>query len=389
MNRIAFVFILSLLVAGCASSTRLLQRGDYDRAVEKAVGKLRKNPGNEKEVQVLERAYRISNEQNLERIRYLKMEGRPANMPEIVSLYTRLSDRQALVRTVTPLTAGGRTIQFPYVDFHEEIIAARSGAAAFHYGQAVELMAQHDKQAYREAYGHLLQSMEFGGDYLNARELAAKARQEGISRALVSVYNHTHLNLPQGFVDQLLLVDTRGMDTQWVEFHYRDLDERLPFDYFIDVNLRVIDVSPNQVSEKDRLVSKRIEDGFDYARDARGNVLKDSLGNDIKITKYKEISCALIETLQQKSARIEGDIEFFSEQPRRLLRREPVGSATTFEHHSARAIGDIRALDEEDREMAGREAVPFPGEPDMIMRTADGFRQAIAEAIRKNRKLIQ
>ena len=389
MNRTIIIICMAILLGACASSSRLMQRGDFDAAIEKSVRNLRKNPGKEKEIQVLERAYLIANEQNLERIRFLKREGNPRSMPEIVALYTRMKDRQTLVRTVTPLYIGGRTIAFPYVDYDDEIIAARSSAAAYHYEQATRLIDRDEKLAYREAFTHLRQAMEFGGDYLNARELAEYARAQGISRALVVVENHTHLNLPQEFVDQLLIIDTRRMDNEWVEFHYRDLDETQYFDYFIVVNLRMIRISPDRISEKDQMVKRTIEDGFDYALDARGNVKKDSLGNDIRIPRYREVSCALIETLQRKTAVIEGDVEFLSDQPRRLLKREPIGANTTFEHLSARAIGDIRALEEDKRKLVEVKPLPFPTEGEMIMRTADSFRLAIADAIRSNRRLIR
>jgi hypothetical protein len=389
MNRTILLVFIALLLGACASSSRLMQRGNYDAAIEKAVRNLRKNPNKEKEILVLERAYRIANEQNLERIRFLKREGNPRSMPEIVDLYIRMKNRQTLVRTVTPIDHRGRTIQFPYVDYDDEIISARSSAAAYHYDQATQLLERREKMAYREAYTNLVRAIEYGGDYLNARELADYARTNGISRALVTVENHTHLNLPQAFVDQLLIIDTRRMDNEWVEFHYRDLDETQYFDYFIVVNLRMIQISPDKISEKDKMVKKQLEDGFDYALDARGNVKKDSLGNDIKIPRYKEVSCALIETLQQKAAVIEGDVEFLSEQPRRLLKREPLGASTSFEHLSARAIGDLRALDEEARKLVEVKPIPFPTEGEMIMRTADSFRLAIANAIRSNRRIIQ
>jgi hypothetical protein len=389
MKRIILFVLSALLFSACASSTRLMQRGSYDAAIDKSVRKLLRNPGNEKEALVLERAFNIANEQNLERIRFLKREGNPRSMPEIVNLYSRMKDRQTRVRAVTPIRVGGRSVEFPYVDYDEEIISARSGAAAFHYELATQLLDRQEKSAYREAYSNLLQVMEYGGDYLNARELADYARESGISRALVTVSNHTHLNLPKEFVDQLLIIDTRRMDNQWVEFYYQDLDETPYFDYFIVVNLRMINISPDRVTERDQMVKKKIEDGFDYALDERGNVKKDSLGNDIRIPRMKEVSCALIETLQQKSALIEGDVEFLSEQPRRLLKREPIGASTSFEHRSARAIGDVRALDENARKLIDLKPLPFPTEGEMVLRTADSFRLAIADAIRKNRRIIQ
>jgi len=116
--------ILIFILGGCGSSKKHLERGNYDAAIDKAVRQLRKDPGDNKQVNILERSYGIANEQDNERIRFLKMEGRPENWDEIYLLNKRLADRQSLVRTVTPLNAGGGSLEFPYVDYMPEMIAA-------------------------------------------------------------------------------------------------------------------------------------------------------------------------------------------------------------------------------------------------------------------------
>lgn len=389
MKRVTFLILFALLFGGCASSSKLIQRGHYDAAIEKSVKKLRKKPEKEKEIINLERSYQIVNEQNYERIRFLKREANPRSMEEVMRLYTRMKHRQTLVRTVTPLYLRDRVVQFPYIDYDEEIITARSGAAEYYYNQAVDLMGRNDKMAYREAWQSLARVKDLSGDFRDVNNLMEESRYKGISRALVSVRNHSHLNLPPEYEQQLLTVDPRGLENSWVEFYYSDLDQSIYFDYFVVVNLRNIMISPDQTTQSDRLLRKRVEDGFEYVLDTNGNVMKDTLGNDIKIPKYKNLSCTVIETKQLKTVAIEGDIEIFSERPSRLLKREPVGAATKFEHVSARAVGDREALDEETLKAVDVSPLPFPSNPEMIFRTSDVFRAAIAEALRKNRNFIR
>ncbi len=389
MYRILLITMIAFLFGGCASSSKLLQRGNYDAAIQKSVRKLLKNPNDHEEILVLERAYNIANEQNSERIRFLKREGNIRNNPEILHLYNLMKNRQTLVRTVLPLYLPDRVIQFPYIDYDEEIIAAQAGAAEYHYNQALQLMNRQEKEAYRLAWENLMLVKEYAGDYKDVNQLAYEARNKGISRVLVTADNRTHLNLAPEFVEQLLTIDPRGLDNEWVEFYYKDLDESLIFDYYVDINLISIIVSPNELVDKDRIVKKNIEDGFEYLLDGRGNVMKDSLGNDIKIPKYKDVFCTVIETHQRKSVNIDGTLDIVSEQPRRLLKREPVGAFTVFEHISARAIGDLRALDEETLLLVEIEPLPFPSDADMIFRTAGVLRTAIAEAIIKNKNFIK
>ncbi len=72
--------------------------------------------------------------------------------------------------------------------------------------------------------------------------------------------------------------------------------------------------------------------------------MKDTAGNDIKLQKFKDITCTLIETQQFKTVEIRGEVEILSMNPERLIQKEPFGATNQFEHSSARAIGDVGAL---------------------------------------------
>src|SRR5450759_1303844 len=88
MKRILpFFFILTIILAGCGSSKKQLQKGNYDAAIEKAVKSLRKDPKDVKQIDILTQAYTVANEQDNERVRFLKMEGRPNNWDEIYLVY--------------------------------------------------------------------------------------------------------------------------------------------------------------------------------------------------------------------------------------------------------------------------------------------------------------
>jgi hypothetical protein len=139
---IPFVFILTILMSGCGSSKKQLQRGNYDAAIEKSVKQLRKDPNDNKQIAILEDAFRIANEQDNERVRFLKMEGKPSNWDEIYLVYKRLYDRQSLVRTVTPLSVNGRSVDFPFVDNMQEMVIRCSEALK----QAIRSAMQNNKR---------------------------------------------------------------------------------------------------------------------------------------------------------------------------------------------------------------------------------------------------
>jgi len=367
----------------------MMEKGNYDGAIYKSVKELRKNPENAKQADILDRCYKIANERDNERIKFLKRENNPNNWDEVFVIYSSLQNRQSLVRTVLPLNIDGRNINYEYIDYDAEIISAKNKAADYFYQNAQQLMKLGNKESYRQAYDELMKASKYtGGQYLDIDNMIEEARFKGMSRAIVMVNNMTHINLDPVFIEDLLEIPTDNLETQWVEYHFKDLDDQIDYDYTIFINLESISVSPDNVSEVDKMYKKEVQYGFDYVLDAKGNVIKDSLGNDIKIPKYKTLACTVIETHQNKSVYIEGNAEFLSNNPRKLLKKEPIGAENIFDHHSARAVGDIEALDSTARELIKSEYIPFPSDMQMIFNTTQTLKPAITDALYRNKRYI-
>ncbi len=388
MKRIIYLLVIAIFLAGCGSSKKQLQRGNYDAAIDKAVKKLMKNPDSEDDIMVLEKSYQIANEQDLERIKFLKMDGNPNTWEETLNHYLRLKDRQTMVRTVLPLKLGNRTISYDYVDYDSEIVEAKHKAAEYFFAHGQKLLENNTKDAYRQAYYEFSKVKQYWGDYENIDQLLAETRYNGMSRVLVTVENKTLLKLSQEFEEDLLAIDHQRLNSEWVEYHTRHLDDNIEYDYLVYINLKNIAVSPEAVEDKDRIVKREVEDGFEYVLDKNGNVMKDSLGNDIKLKKFKTLNCTVIESMQHKAVRIDGDVEIFQLNPENLLKKDPIGAETVFEHLSARAIGDLGALDAKTLELVELEPLPFPNDFDMIFQCSETLKLAIRDILMRNRRYI-
>jgi molecular chaperone GrpE (heat shock protein) len=147
-------------------------------------------------------------------------------------------------------------------------------------------------------------------------------------------------------------------------------------------------VSPDQSLQRDSVIKRRIEDGFTYVMDKKGNVMKDSLGNDIKQTKYKNLQCALVETIQSKTCRIDGDVDVIQMNPNKELRKDPIRAESNFENISSRALGDIQALNANQLERTKTSIVPFPTDIEMVIRCSQSLKMAIRGAIQNDRRFI-
>ena len=385
---IPLIFILAIILSGCGSSKKQLQKGNYDAAIDKAVKQLRRDPKDVKQIEILDRSYIVANDQDNERIRFLKMEGRPNNWDEIYLIYKALNDRQSLVRTVTPLSMNGRSVDFPYVDYVAEMVIAKRKAADFYYAHGNELMKSSIKESYRQAFAEFLRAKNYIGDYEGIDNKIQEAKYLGMSRVFVSIQNISVLKFPKEFEQDLLALDLPGLNSEWVEYHTQNLNDNTQYDYFINVNIKNVAVSPDQTMQRDSVIKRDVEDGFTYILDKKGNVMRDSLGNDIKQKKYKTLQCALVETVQSKACRIDGDVEVIQMNPNKILKKDPIGAQSGFEHISSRALGDIQALNAQQLQRTKSVPVPFPTDIEMVVRCSESLKMAIRGAIQNDRRFI-
>lgn len=387
-NILPLVFIFAVLLSGCNSSKKQLQKGNYDAAIAKAVKQLRKDPGDVKQIDILERSFKVANDRDTEKIKLLKMEGRPNRWDDIYLVYKSLADRQSLVKTVTPLNKNGESVDFPYVDYMAEMVSAKTKAADFYYAHGNELMKNGLKDSYRQAYYEYVRAKQYVGDYENIDQKIDDAKYLGMSRVLVSIQNTSMIKFPSDFEQDLLALDLPALNSEWVEYHTQNLNKDMKYDYFVDVNVKNVAVSPDQTIQKDTVIKKEVEDGFSYMLDRKGNVMKDTLGNDIKIKKYKTLQCAMVDSWQRKACQITGDITVVQANPEKILKKDPMGAQASFEHVSSRALGDIQALDARQLEKTKSSPVPFPSDIEMVVRCSESLKAAIRGAIQNNKRYI-
>lgn len=385
---IPFVFVLTVIISGCGSSKKQLEKGNYDAAIDKAVRELRRDPDDEKQIAILSQSYKVVNDLDNERIRFLKMEGRPNNWDEIYLIYKALNDRQSLVRTVTPLKSKSQTVDFPYVDYVPEMVNAKRKAAEFYFAHGTELMKTNIKENYRQAFAEFVRAKNYVGDYEGIDNKIQEAKYLGMSRVFVSVQNSSIIKFPKEFEQDLLALDLPSLNSEWVEYHTQNLNANTQYDYFVNVNVKNVAVSPDGTSQKDTVIKRDVEDGFTYVLDKKGNVMRDSLGNDIKQKKYKTLQCALIETIQTKACRIDGDVEVIQMNPNKVLKKDPIGAQSAFENVSSRALGDVQALTPKQLERTKTSVVPFPTDIEMVIRCSESLKMAIRGAIQNNRRFI-
>ncbi len=380
-----WIFILSvLIVSGCSSPQKLYQKGKYDAALSKAIKKTNKKPGKTKYVSVIKDAYRVANENDRNRITYLKKSGEPDVWEEVFIRYENLKSRQTLIKTLPQNILSNLNIN--YVDYDSEILAAKRKAADYYYALGKKLLQSNQKKDARSAYNYFQRIKDFYSSYPGLQNLIDEAKAKGMTYVLIQ--SEVDVLLTSNDFERFMKdIETRGLQSFWVVY---DIDPAHGtfYDYHILLTVNNIFFSPESVREKETVETKEIQDGYQYVYDQNGNVMKDSAGNDIKVPVFKEISCTLIEIYQYKKITMTGYVEIHNKRSRQKILDERVESAVIFEHVSARYQGNPDALSEESLEKTKIQPLPFPNNPTMMMQAGDIFKTSAIQIVQDQNNLI-
>jgi hypothetical protein len=384
MKRILPLFLSVVLLSSCASITKNLQRGNYDQVIHKTTKKLMRKP-NAKDAEAMDRAYKLANERDLERIAFLEKENNPRFYDELFARYASLKERQSKVRTVTPLTVDGRTYNYEYVDYDAKIVSTKSKAAEEFYSTGKKLMSNAlSKQDFREAYHQLIRANEYAGhNFPDIELLIHDARLRGISRVIVVPENRDpNIGIPQIDLEHLIAFDTRTLEgNQWIEYHFKHVDREIDYDYEMFVRVLSINVSDNIEKESKQDYKRKSTTEFNYALDNAGNVMKDTAGNDIKI--FKDVTATMVKREKIKTCDIRGEVEIISiaGEPRGSLAKIPFTSSSKFENVSYDLIGNPEAVETGTRDLTKNESLPFPSETVLVKQSVENAKPAVQNIV--------
>lgn len=388
MNSRYIIYIFTILIAfsSCTSSSKYLQNGDYDAAINKSVKKLIKKPSKTDEIGILKKAYVLANNNDLEAIKQLKLSGQPDIFGKIVFHYDNLINRQDVVERLPDNILN--SIGFQHTDYSNEIVESKKKAAEFFNAHATSLLESGDKLDARQAFKEFNKVKEFVPNYYNIENKISEAKFKGTNNVLFQIENDSRTALPEDFEYELLKISLKQLNQKWLNFDTYQ-DENIFYDYSVFLSIKRIKTTPEFVKEVHYDEEKEIEDGFDYLLDANGNVVKDSTGNDIKIPHYEIISCHITETKLNKSAIVSAALDFYDNRSNQLVKTMPISSEFVFIHRFAIAHGNLNALKRDTRKLIGVKAVPFPTDLQMIFDTNEDLKAKAKSIISSNRKMLK
>jgi GTPase SAR1 family protein len=381
--RIGVLFLAIILLAGCNSSEKLLQKGQYDRAIDKAVEKLRKKPDNEKELYVLKEAYSKANSFDMDQISFLEKEGREGNYVKIFLLYESLDNRQDQIKTLPTQLMD----EFVIIDYDEQLIESKSQAAETSYEKGLQYLELGGRENARRAYYEFERTKSIYTDYAEVDQMLRESQYLGTNQVLFVIENNSEIVLPGRFDTELRKIGMSDLNDRWIQYSVFE-DEDQQYDYFIVLNINTIDVTPERVETEMIKETREIQDGTKYVLDERGNVKKDSLGNDIREPNMIIVEAEISKTRQVKEAMVGGTLDYIDLRTDQLVKTENIGVTALFEYIYATFSGDKRALTEASNVMINSERIEFPTNEAMLIDAATLLKERSKEIMYRNRRLL-
>jgi len=380
--------ILVFLIAcgGVKKTQEAINTGNYSTAINKSIKNLADNKtkkSNQPYVLLLEEAFKKYTQRELEHIAYLKKEGNPANFDAIFNGYTHLKNIQEQIKPLLPLQVyeENRNAKFSFTNYNNEILVAKDYLSDYLYNSSSELLMNAKyKEDYRNAYRDFKYLNELSPGYSDSKEKMEEAYIKGLDYVKVNMVNETEQIVPARLEEELLNFNTYGLNDQWTQYHTNPLAD-VNYDYEMQVAFRAINISPEQIQEKQIIKEKQIKDGVEVLVDADGRVVKDSLGNEIKVDRFRTVSCNFYQFTQLKSAQVTGNVSYIDLQNQQQLNTYPLSSEFIFEHVYANYNGDKRALDNDLVPLLNRVAVPFPSNEQMVYDAGEDLKSRLKDIV--------
>ena len=385
MKRPILSLVVLLLIASCGGvkkTQEALNTGNYLQAINTSVRELAENKTKKNKqsyVLVLEEAYSKFLERELSDIRFLRKDGNPAHLEDIYRKYTEIREVQNRIRPLLPLPVyeQNREARFEFPNYDRELIAAKEELSVYLYENAsATLERATQKWEFRKAYEDFQYLSEINPGYADTKAQMDYAYQNGLDYVRVKMINDTQQIIPERLEADLLNFNTYGLNDLWTAYHTNPMQE-IDYDYEMQLSFRDIDISPEQVSERQLIQERQVKDGTQYLLDEDGNVVRDSLGNRIEVDRFRTVRCNFYEFTQQKIAQVVGNVNFVDLRTRQPVNSYPLTSEFVFRHVYANFDGDRRAIDNDLVALLDLAAVPFPTDEEMVYHAGEDLKSRL------------
>lgn len=390
MKKITLLLPFIFIYTSCAlkHTQKLVHSGDYDNAISIAVSSLESNKDKKSKqeyVYLLEEAFAKAKERDLNQLNLLEKETNPAQLEKIYQTYVQLNYRQEKIKPLLPLQLikEGRSAIFPFGDYNNQLVRSKNALSDYLYSNAKALLKSTNKMDFRKVFDDLTYLNQINPNYKDVVELLQVAKFKGSDYVLVSAKNETNMIIPVRLQNDLLDFNTYGIKDKWTVYHNSEQDG-IQYDFRVQIRFREINISPEQIKEKEFIKERRIKEGQKKLIDANGKEVLDEKGKVVLVDNLKDVTVKINEIRQFKSCMVVAKVEYNNWTTNQLLQSFPLTSEFIFENVYAKYKGDRRAADDSYYSNFDKKIVPFPSNEQMIYDTSEDLKNKLKGILNQN-----
>ncbi len=381
MNHKHIIIVLLSICFSCSPVKKINENvisGEYDKAISKTIDQLKKTKNKKKKDQyklILKDVFSKSVIKSQNKISSLKKDKNPEFYYEIYLEYQKLIDRQNKLMNIS-----SNNLKFNFKNYDNDHIEFRYKTSNYYMELSKSLISKDDRLDYRNAYEYLIIIESINPNYLETRTLINLCLLRGKDHILLNVLNESNSVIYKELQKDILNINGYDLNSKWKSFHTAKDNYLGKTDFYIDLAFKAFIISPERILEKENTKKKNINDGYTYQLDNNGNVMSDSLGNDIKIDKIVEISGKTKEYSQSKSAKVIAEVRYYDNK-NNLIEKFPLESEFWFRNIFLEFTGDKRVLSKKDKRLLKGGFLPFPPDDILLFNNSENIKQKLKNII--------
>jgi hypothetical protein len=381
MNHKHIIIVLLSICFSCSPVKKINENvisGEYDKAISKTIDQLKKTKNKKKKDQyklILKDVFSKSVIKSQNKISSLKKDKNPEFYYEIYLEYQKLINRQNKLMNIS-----SNSLKFNFKNYDNDHIEFRYKTSDYYMQLSKSLISNDDRLDYRNAYEYLIIIESINPNYLETRSLINLCLSRGKDHILLNVLNESNSVIYKELQKDILNINGYDLNSKWKSFHTPKDNYLGKTDFYIDLAFKAFIISPERILEKENTKKKNIKDGYTYQLDNNGNVMSDSLGNDIKIDKIVEISAKTKEFSQSKSAKVIAEVRYYDNK-NNLIEKFPLESEFWFRNIFLEFTGDKRVLSKKDKRLLKGRFLPFPPDDILLFNNSENIKQKLKSII--------
>ncbi len=379
MRRFVYILVMLVCLSACSSVSKMIEKGDYDRAFNYTVNKLVGEKKKKTEyVKALEKAYDKLNTNSLNEIYRLNANNRSENWPRVLELYKSMDNRQRKLDPLLPLTSvEGYVAYFDMKGYRNEIFEAEDKTCEYYYSNALSLIDRSektgDKIAAKNALAELQKIDKIRKNYRDIQLLMDKAYALGITKVSIRIFNELRDFHSDNIERSLNDMSLAALDKTWIDYGYNIQSNKT--DYIVEVELIDIFFTPERERMHTYSESKEVLVSKDKVKDNDSTYVEKQV--------YEKVKADITEIFREKQSELRGNIRVVDARTNKILKTTPINVFHDFKGYSCTYLGDKRAITNETNKKLDNFLEPFPTDFFMSDNLAAAFKDAVIRELKQ------